>query len=182
MFFKLSKKTLLTLMSTTCLGILLLLLTACGGTTTAPTPTPEPPTATATPIPTSTATPEPTATSVSTATPTPDPAVEAAFAAEAVLKLVFKAAQTQKFDSLQYLCDPYKQNDSDTEMICNLATDETNREMFIELFANGKINGKAKLAPDGGAAAIPFLFGPSGDQSETMQMIQRDGEWYLFSF
>ena len=79
-------------------------------------------------------------------------------------------------------CDPLGENDSDTQMICDIATDETNREEFIEYFATGKISGEARISRNGAEAEVPFLFGPDGDREETMNLINRDGQWYLSSF
>jgi hypothetical protein len=101
---------------------------------------------------------------------------------ESVLQMVFEAAQTGDFSSLQNLCDPLGENDGDTQMICNLATDDTERDSFIEFFAKGQINGNAQISPDGNEAEVPFLFGPDGQNEETMKLTNRDGQWYLFSF
>jgi hypothetical protein len=68
------------------------------------------------------------------------------------------------------------ENDDDTQAICDLATDETQRESFVEFFATGKITGDASISPDGAEAEVPFLFGPDADREETMKLINRDGQ------
>jgi hypothetical protein len=101
---------------------------------------------------------------------------------EIVVQAIFDAAKSGDFTSLKDLCDPQGENDSDTQMICDLAADETNREEFVQVFAAGKLSGDAKISPDGTQAEVPFLFGPDGDSEETMELINRDGQWYLFNF
>jgi tetratricopeptide (TPR) repeat protein len=101
---------------------------------------------------------------------------------ESVVQAVFDAATSGDFASLQALCDPLGENDGDTQMICDLATDEANRDEFVQYFAAGKINGDAMTSPDGEKAEVPFLFGPDGTSDETMELINRDGQWYLFGF
>lgn len=101
---------------------------------------------------------------------------------ESVVQAVFDAAISGDFGSLKEICDPLGENDGDTQMICDLAADDTNREEFVQYFATGKINGEVKISPDGSEAEVPFLFGPDGDREETMVLINRDGRWYLFGF
>jgi tetratricopeptide (TPR) repeat protein len=97
-----------------------------------------------------------------------------------VVQALFDAAAAGDFAALQSLCDPQGENDGDTQMICDTATDTTNRSDFVEIFANGKINGQARISGD--KAEVPFLFGPDGQDEETMELINRNGQWYLFSF
>jgi Flp pilus assembly protein TadD len=101
---------------------------------------------------------------------------------ESMVQTIFDAAKSGDFASLTDLCDPQGENDGDTQMICDLATDEANRDEFVQYFAAGKINGDAITSPDGQSAEVPFLFGPDGTSDETMELINRDGQWYLFGF
>jgi hypothetical protein len=101
---------------------------------------------------------------------------------EDVLQAVFDAARSGDFSGLADLCDPLGENDGDTRIICELATDETNREDFVAYFASGSIADQPQISPDGTRATVPFLFGPDGDQKETMELIKRDGQWYLLGF
>jgi hypothetical protein len=101
---------------------------------------------------------------------------------ESVVQAIFDAVKTGDLSFLKELCDPQGQNDSDTQMICDAATDETNREEFLQYFAIGGINGAVQISPGGDRAKAPFVFGPDGDQEETMELINRDGQWYLFGF
>jgi tetratricopeptide (TPR) repeat protein len=101
---------------------------------------------------------------------------------ESVVQAIFDAAKSGDFASLKNLCDPLGENDGDTQGICDLATDDTNREEFVQYFATGRISGDAQISPEGDKAEVPFLFGPDGDREETMGLINRDGQWYLFGF
>ncbi|MCB0209331.1 MAG: hypothetical protein KDJ52_08380 [Anaerolineae bacterium] len=101
---------------------------------------------------------------------------------EAVLQAVFDAASSGEFESLAGLCDPTGENDGDTQTICSIADDTATQASFIEHFSTGQISGSAVISADGTEAEVPFLFGPDGQQEETMKMINRDGQWYLSSF
>jgi len=101
---------------------------------------------------------------------------------EEVVQAVFDAAQSGDFAAVGDLCDPLGENDSDTQIICGAATDDTSREQIIEFFAKGKINGDTQISPNGNEAQVPILFGPDGDREETMVLIKRDGRWYLLGF
>jgi hypothetical protein len=101
---------------------------------------------------------------------------------EGVVRAVFDAAKSGDFASLEGLCDPLGENDGDTQMVCDAATDDSVREEFVEYFSAGKISGDAQVSPDGDTVEVPFLFSPYGDREETMTLINRDGQWYLFSF
>jgi tetratricopeptide (TPR) repeat protein len=101
---------------------------------------------------------------------------------ESVVQAIFDAATSGDFAPLKTLCDPLGGNDDDTQIICDLATDDTHQKEFVEYFAKGKVNGVAEISPDSTKAAVPILFGPDGDDEETMELINRDGQWYLFGF
>ena len=98
----------------------------------------------------------------------------------AVLQTVFAAAQSEDFSDLAGLCDPLGENDDDTAMICAITADHEMVDTFIEYFSQGEILGEAEV--EGDTATIPFSFGPDGDQEEIMNLIMRDGIWYLLSF
>ena len=108
--------------------------------------------------------------------------VSLATSPESVVQTIFDAANSGEFASLKGLCDPLGENDEDTQMICDVAADDTNREEFVQYFATGKLSGEAIISPDGTEAQVPFLFGPDANSEETMKLINRDGQWYLLSF
>jgi len=100
---------------------------------------------------------------------------------EAVLGAVFQAASGGAFGLLASLCDPMKENDGDTQRICDVANAAPGgQEEFSKWFKTGKITGEPTF--DGDQAQIPFSFGPDGSKTETMNLIRRDGKWYLSSF
>jgi hypothetical protein len=97
-----------------------------------------------------------------------------------VVQAVFSAAQLEDFSALADLCDPLRENDDDTELICAMTAEHPEKDQFVETFANGKINGDAVIDVD--LALVPVLIGPDSDQEETIVLIQRSGSWYLFGF
>ena len=100
---------------------------------------------------------------------------------EAVLAAVFQAASGGAFGVLASLCDPMKENDGDTQRICDVAKAAPGgQEEFSKWFKTGKVTGEPTV--DGDRVQIPFSFGPDGSKSETMNLIRRDGKWYLSSF
>jgi hypothetical protein len=111
---------------------------------------------------------------------------------ENAVQAIFDAAKNQDFGLLTTLCDPLKENDGDTDCLCALsedyvphkcASDSHNRVTkaeFTKYFQMGKINGEVEIAGD--EASVPIVFGPDGTQTETMNLVQRDGKWYLSSF
>jgi hypothetical protein len=131
------------------------------------------------------------ATSVPAATPTTIPAPTATVASgpdfsdpASVAQAIFDAAASADFAALAGLCDPQKQNDRDTQSICDLATDTTNQADFLAVFAKGKVSGAAALRTESGLeyADVPILMGESGTDEETITLVNRDGKWYLSSF
>ena len=98
----------------------------------------------------------------------------------AVLDAVFAAARDGDDSALAGLCDPTGDGDGDTKMICGMKADSDDWGEMEKYFAKGKIDGEASI--EGDEAAVPFLFGPDGTRDETMNLIRRDGKWYLSSF
>ncbi|MEM0999380.1 MAG: hypothetical protein AAGN35_20145 [Bacteroidota bacterium] len=98
----------------------------------------------------------------------------------AVLQAVFDVAGGADPAVLGTLCDPLGKNDTDTRRICDLAGGFAPNDEFVQYFGHAKLNGDPII--DGTLARIPFLFGPNGDREETMEMVERDGKWYLKAF
>lgn len=112
---------------------------------------------------------------------------------EAALLALFKAARDKDFSGAGALCDPARENDGDTDCICALDTtyvphncsarkkESYTVETISEYFQTGKISGETVI--EEGFAKIPFTFGPDDEQlNETMNLVKRDGFWYLSSF
>ena len=99
---------------------------------------------------------------------------------KAVTAQVFHAAATGRADNLSSLCDPRGENDGDTARICALTTAAPDWADFRTEFAHAHLNGEPRVSGD--RAAIHFVFGPDATRSETMELVQRDGRWYLSAF
>ncbi|MCA9919796.1 MAG: tetratricopeptide repeat protein [Anaerolineales bacterium] len=97
-----------------------------------------------------------------------------------VLLAVFRAAATADYATLPQLCDPQGENDGDTALICEVTAEHELAGDFESFFAKGEIVGDVVI--DGEFAEIPFIFGPDNSQEETMRLILRDGQWYLYEF
>lgn len=109
---------------------------------------------------------------------------------EYVLEEVFRAARSQDFSQLSKFCPPDHSNDGDTQQyICDIAhSSEKVQHEFSSYFKSAKITGRASyhISPEGvKTATIPFWFNHPGGESrsnETMNFIQIDDRWYLYSF
>ena len=97
-----------------------------------------------------------------------------------VLQAVFDVAAGADAAILGNLCDPKGQNDGDTRRICDLAGGFDQEDEFVHYFQHAKLKGEART--ENGMAYVPFLFGPQGDRDEEMELIERDGKWYLMRF
>lgn len=95
---------------------------------------------------------------------------------EDVVNTVFSAAKSKDYASLAKLCAP--DADEDSRRICEIK--EEDKPAFEEYFSKGKINGSAKISGD--AAEVPIMFGPDGTKEETINLVKKDGMWYLKSF
>lgn len=99
---------------------------------------------------------------------------------KSVTASIFYAAESGETDHLKTLCDPRGENDEDTARICAMTPSSPEWDDFRTQFARGRLNGEPRVS--GERAALHFLFGPDGMQSETMELVRRDGRWYLSSF
>lgn len=99
----------------------------------------------------------------------------------AVTAAIFTAAKSGEDADLASLCDPQGKNDGDTrQYVCEMTKGSKGWGEFVEYFAEGSVAGEAVI--DGDEAAVPILFGPGGERDETMNLINRNGSWYLMSF
>lgn len=100
---------------------------------------------------------------------------------ENVIKHLFLAAKNKDFSKLRYLCDPYAENDSDTNGLCYTGMlPKSGQNRFVENFANGRIIGKPII--NGDKAEVEYAFGQSSNRLEKIKLIKRMGNWYLESF
>ncbi|MDP6943909.1 MAG: hypothetical protein QF464_07125 [Myxococcota bacterium] len=97
-----------------------------------------------------------------------------------VVEAIFQAARTGDARYLPGLCDPRGENDGDTRDVCRARPGAKGWKEFRTYFAKGKISGNIQIMD--GKAKVPFLFGPNGKRAETMNLIERNGKWYLHKF
>lgn len=101
---------------------------------------------------------------------------------EAVVATMLEVATTNEWDRLANLCDPNGEGDGDTRRICDLATNPEDRAEFIEVFRGGTVGEFVEVNAETGQARVPFTFGQTERENETMNLVLRDGAWYLYSF
>jgi hypothetical protein len=63
-----------------------------------------------------------------------------------VVQTILDAAQSGNFAALKDMCDPLGENDTNTQEICELATDEPSRDRFVQYFAPGRLSGNAGIS------------------------------------
>jgi hypothetical protein len=97
-----------------------------------------------------------------------------------VLSSVFYAAQSGHSEHLATLCDPEGEANSHALRICSQVEGSDEWKAFVEQFSKGRLIGEARIAGD--RALVNFVFGKSGTQRETMELVRRDGRWYLLAF
>ncbi|MDC3252689.1 hypothetical protein OAU25_00380 [Crocinitomicaceae bacterium] len=97
-----------------------------------------------------------------------------------VVEQIFYAASTKNFDVLSNYCDPEGEGDGDTRDICSIAEGSAEmKESFCDYFKDGVVVGSPEIKGD--YAEVEILFGPDSEQSETFILVNRRGNWYLFS-
>ena len=99
---------------------------------------------------------------------------------KSVIGSVFYAAETGHTGHLAALCDPAGGSDEDTRRICAMHPGAPDWKSFRDSFASARMNGEPRVHGD--RARLDFLFGPGGRSSETMELVRRDGRWYLLDF
>jgi hypothetical protein len=99
---------------------------------------------------------------------------------KSVTAQIFHAAATGRADNLRALCDPRGENDEDTARICAMTVAAPDWAGFRAEFARAHLNGEPRVSGD--RAALHFVFGPDATRSETMELVRRDGRWYLSAF
>lgn len=96
-----------------------------------------------------------------------------------VVQMVFDAAKSGEYESLMTICDPLGEGDGDTRRICGVANaDAEFQKEFVEYFKHGQVIGEPTI--DGDKAMVQIKFGPQGGKDETMNLINRNGNWYLY--
>ena len=97
---------------------------------------------------------------------------------QALAETIFDAARSGNYQGLALLIDINA--DGDSKMIAQAETDKTIQQEFQKYFAKGKVSADPII--EGEKASVNILFGPDGTKEETLEMIRKDGKWYLSSF
>lgn len=102
---------------------------------------------------------------------------------EAALQMVFDAAKSGKLEGLKVLLPPGGGEDGDVRNVCGVSkAPQKDQDEFRQYFEKGAIPGKARIDEEAGTAEVDFLFGPTGKKKETMNLVRKEGLWYLSSF
>lgn len=99
---------------------------------------------------------------------------------KSVLGAVFYAAKSGDTRNLSGLCDPAGEANGPVRRICAVTRDSADWASFRANFARGTLNGEPRMSGD--HAELKFLYGPEGGDPELMNLVRRDGRWYLESF
>ena len=99
---------------------------------------------------------------------------------KSVTASIFYAAESGRAGHLRSLCDPRGENDDDTARICAMTPGSPDWADFRAQFTRAHLNGEPRVSGD--RAALHFVFGPEATRSETMELVRRDGRWYLSGF
>ncbi|MBN4051879.1 hypothetical protein JYT53_00090 [Cytophagaceae bacterium AH-315-L13] len=121
--------------------------------------------------------------------------------AENVVSAIFYSAQKRDFNIMSLLQDPLGECDSDIIGLCSISSvakqvadyggnQQSQKAIneFVNMFQNGRITGKVTINTSSVGniiATVPFYFnsGQGEDRNfEEMKLIQRYGNWYLYSF
>lgn len=97
-----------------------------------------------------------------------------------VVDSIFYAARSGNSDHLASLCDPQGSANQHATRICQAHKDSPDWPSFVANFKSGKITSEPRITGD--TAMVNFVFGDKGADSETMELVRRDGNWYLVAF
>lgn len=94
-----------------------------------------------------------------------------------VVASVFYAAETGDAAHLSGLCDPRGEANAPVQRICAVRPKSEMWTSFERTFARGRIIGEPRVSGD--RALINIAYGPDGTEPETIELVRRDGRWYL---
>lgn len=100
--------------------------------------------------------------------------------AKRVVSSIFYAAQSGESQHLASLCDPKGQANRHALRICSQTKEGDDWQEFVRQFTKGRLIGEARTTKD--QALVNFVFGESGTDQETMELVRRDDRWYLLAF
>ena len=98
-----------------------------------------------------------------------------------VMNYIFNSLKKGDFSKFRNLCDPYGENSNSVNSFCyaEILMEKEQNDLKSE-FENGRVVGKAKIKGD--KAEVEFAFGPSANRLEKMELVNRNGFWYLSRF
>lgn len=97
-----------------------------------------------------------------------------------VVNQIFQAAKSGKYEVLLNLCDPTGEGDGDTKRICSIqSASQEDKNEFNDFFKLGQVIGEPDIVDN--QAKVQIMFGPDGGNNETINLVNRDGKWYLYS-
>ena len=99
---------------------------------------------------------------------------------KSVVGSIFFAAEHASVAHLPGLCDPTGPVSPAARRVCAARPGAPDWASFRRAFARGRLNGEPRVHGD--RARHDFVVGPGGDESETMELVRRDGRWYLSAF
>lgn len=99
---------------------------------------------------------------------------------KSVVGSIFFAAEHGSTAHLAGLCDPTGAANPEARRVCAAHPGASDWDSFRRAFARGRLNGEPRIHGD--HARLDFLFGPEGDDGETMELVRRGGRWYLSAF
>jgi hypothetical protein len=97
-----------------------------------------------------------------------------------VVSSVFYAAKSGQSKHLASLCDPAGESNAHAKRICSQVVGSEDWSLFVEQFSKGRLIGEARI--NGDRALVNFVFGKTGTKRETMELVRREGRWYLLAF
>lgn len=100
--------------------------------------------------------------------------------AKRVVSSVFHAAKTGESQHLATLCDPEGEANRHALRVCSQVAGGEDWAEFAAQFSHAKLIGEARITED--RAQVNFVFGKSGTERETMELVRREGRWYLLAF
>jgi hypothetical protein len=99
-----------------------------------------------------------------------------------LVEWIFEIANTAEYYLLYDLCDPMEENDGDTRSICQIAeATEEEQNAFSGIFGPGTVTGDV-IYTSKTTAKVPITFGYDSEVNEELNVVLRDGKWYLLSF
>ena len=104
---------------------------------------------------------------------------------DGTVNLLFDLIREERWSELSVLCDPRGENDGDTRSLCALEEDESSRAEAVEYLSASRVTGPAEISEtfESTMALVPIVIGPEGHQrDERMNLVRRDGRWFLLSF